>query len=389
MSDSYVCSKAKIKCSCGDKISTLTVFPDRTIWLTGEHQANISDHISMRNIAPFGKCHTTRYPATGSATAANHGKLTPMPCVPNTPFPWMGGKDDVLLQNQPALLKSSSCKCVWGGTITFTYDGQIDGTYSELPKEKLQTQEELDEEATVELSAEDMLDGLQMALDAAGMFPGLGAIPDLLNACISACRGDWANAGLCLFAAIPGIGDAAGAAKLMKNGAKIAQKTKKAQKSISSVDELASARAKKQAKFHQEKLVEQGIAEGKVTRLETKQNVVVKKEATTGRTVEMNQPTSISRIETTRASSVNPYEKVTPIAPSKSVGSSTSYGAGNSGSYKGNNGGVTPKEEPLLKFKEQTPENKVVKLEEVRRPKSVDEVKAKIDKGEDTPQFGI
>lgn len=230
MSDSYVCSKAKIKCSCGDKISTLTVYPDRTIWLTGEPQANISDHISMRNIAPFGKCHTTRYPATGSATAANHGKLTPMPCVPNTPFAWMGGKDDVLLQNQPALLKSSSCKCVWGGTITFTYDGQIDGTYSELPKEEPQTQEELDEEATLELSAEDMLDGLQMALDAAGMFPGLGAVPDLLNACISACRGDWANAGLCLFAAIPGIGDAAGAAKLMKNGAKMAKKSKKAQK---------------------------------------------------------------------------------------------------------------------------------------------------------------
>lgn len=124
MADSYVCSKAKIKCSCGDKISTLTVFPDRTIWLTGEPQANISDHISMRNIAPFGKCHTTRYPATGSATAANHGKLTPMPCIPNTPFPWMGGKNDVLLQNHPALLKSSTCKCVWGGTISITFDGQ-------------------------------------------------------------------------------------------------------------------------------------------------------------------------------------------------------------------------------------------------------------------------
>lgn len=156
MADSYVCSKAKIKCSCGDKISTLTVFPDRTIWLTGEPQANISDHISMRNIAPFGRCHTTRYPATGSATAANHGKLTPMPCVPNTPFAWMGGKEDVLLQNQPALLKSSKCKCVWGGTITFTYDGQIEGTYSELTKEQAQTQEELDEEAKVELSAEEL-----------------------------------------------------------------------------------------------------------------------------------------------------------------------------------------------------------------------------------------
>lgn len=134
-SDSYVCSKAKIKCTNGDKISTLTVFPDRTIWLTGEPQANISDHIPMQNIAPFGKCHTTKYPATGSATAANHGKLTPMPCIPNTPYPWMGGKNDVLLKGEPALLKSSTCKCVWGGTISITYDGQVENTYTELPKQ--------------------------------------------------------------------------------------------------------------------------------------------------------------------------------------------------------------------------------------------------------------
>lgn len=133
MSESYVCSKAKIKCSNGDKISTLTVFPDRTIWLTGQPQANISDHIPMRNIAPFGKCHTVAYPATGSATAAAHGKLTPMPCVPNTPFPWLGGKTDVILKGQPALLKSSKCKCVWGGTITITHDGQSEGNPSGIP----------------------------------------------------------------------------------------------------------------------------------------------------------------------------------------------------------------------------------------------------------------
>ncbi len=381
MADSYVCSKAKIKCSCGDKISTLTVFPDRTIWLTGEPQANISDHISMRNIAPFGKCHTTRYPATGSATAANHGKLTPMPCVPNTPFAWMGGKNDVLLQNQPALLRTSSCKCVWGGTITFTYDGQIDGTYSELPEERPLTQEELDEEAKVELSAEELLDGLQIALDAAGMFPGLGAVPDLLNACISACRGDWANAGLCLFAAIPGIGDAAGAAKLIKNGAKIAQKSKKAQKATAGVDELAKARAKKQAKTQQERLVEQGIADGKVTRLETKQNVVLKKEATTGRTIEVTQPASVSRVETTRASSINPYEKVTPVTPSKPIGSSTSYGSGNRDWDMGKNGtNVSPKEKPLFKFNEKTPEERITKLDDIRKPKESERINSEIKK---------
>lgn len=258
-SDSYVCSTAKIKCTNGDKISTLTVFPTRTIWLTGQPQANISDHIPMQNIAPFGRCHTTAYPPTAAATAAAHGKLTPMPCVPNTPFPWMGGKNDVLLQNQPALLKSSKCKCIYGGTITITFDGQTAGTGKDVVKENLQTQEELDAETNVSLSAEDLLDGLQMALDAAGMVPGFGAVPDLLNACISACRGDWANAGLSLFAAIPGIGDAAGAAKLMKNGAKIAQKSKKL-KAVNKLEgmetmseaiakgpnrELAAARAKR------------------------------------------------------------------------------------------------------------------------------------------------
>ena len=39
--------------------------------------ANISDHISLYNIPPFGRCHTTRYPATGAATAANKGKFIP------------------------------------------------------------------------------------------------------------------------------------------------------------------------------------------------------------------------------------------------------------------------------------------------------------------------
>lgn len=126
MDDSYVCSKAKIRCSCGDRIALLTVQPTRAIWLTGQPQANITDHKPMVNIAPFGLCHTTKYPPTGSATAAAHGKLTPMPCVPNTLFKWMGGKNDVLLQGEPALLKSSTCKCIYGGTITIVFDGQTD-----------------------------------------------------------------------------------------------------------------------------------------------------------------------------------------------------------------------------------------------------------------------
>lgn len=136
MADSYVCSTAKMKCSCGDKISTLTVFPDRTIWLTGQPQANISDHISMRNIAPFGKCHTTAYPPTGAATAAAHGKLTPMPCVPGTTICWKNGKNDVLLQNSPALLATSTCRCIYGGVISVVNDGQSSACCVDVSKEE-------------------------------------------------------------------------------------------------------------------------------------------------------------------------------------------------------------------------------------------------------------
>ncbi len=124
MDDSYVCSNAKIQCSFGDRIVRLIVHHDRTVYLSGEPQANISDHIPQYNIAPFGRCHTISYPPTGSATAAAHGKLTPMPCMPHTQFPWMNGKNDVLIKGRPALLKSSTCRCMWGGTISIIFDGQ-------------------------------------------------------------------------------------------------------------------------------------------------------------------------------------------------------------------------------------------------------------------------
>jgi RHS repeat-associated protein len=63
-------------------------------------------------------------------------------------------------------------------------------------------------------------DALQMLLDLGGMIPGLGAGADLLNAAVSAFRGDFWGAGLSLFSAIPAIGDAAGLAKIIKNGDK-------------------------------------------------------------------------------------------------------------------------------------------------------------------------
>lgn len=228
MSDSYVTSKATLKCSFGDKTSKLTVYPDRTVELTTKPTANISDHISMYNIAPFGKCHTTCYPPTGSATAANHGHLTPMPCVPGTDTDWINGKDDYIIKGNPALLKSSYCRCKWGGVITITDDGQIDTGSADLSKENAKSEEEMkaETEEKQKIEPESVLDGIQLALDAAGLAPGVGAIPDLLNASISALRGDWGAAGLSVLAAVPVIGDAATAAKFAQKGVKAAKAAK-------------------------------------------------------------------------------------------------------------------------------------------------------------------
>lgn len=67
------------------------------------------------------------------------------------------------------------------------------------------------------------LDALQMLLDLAGMIPGAGAVPDLLNATISVAKGDYIEAALSVVSAVPGVGDAAGAAKIAKNAEKYAQ----------------------------------------------------------------------------------------------------------------------------------------------------------------------
>lgn len=226
MSDSYVTSKATLKCSFGDRTAKLTVYPDRTVELTAKPMANISDHISMYNIAPFGKCHTVCYPPTGSATAANHGCLTPMPCVPGTDTDWMNGKNDYIIKGNPALLKSSFCRCRWGGIITITDDGQIDTGSADLSRENAKTQEEMKAETEVKqnIDLESVLDGIQLALDIAGLVPGAGAIPDLLNASISALRGDWGDAGQSVLAALPFIGDAATGVKYAQKGLKYAQK---------------------------------------------------------------------------------------------------------------------------------------------------------------------
>lgn len=117
------CMGAQMKCSFGMAPSVL-VPTFKPIQTSNMVAANIMDHQPIVNIPPFGMCQSLANPTVAAATAAALGALTPMPCIPNTPAPWVPGAPTVLLANFPALNNTSKLMCIWGGVIEFVSPGQ-------------------------------------------------------------------------------------------------------------------------------------------------------------------------------------------------------------------------------------------------------------------------
>jgi len=120
-----VCMGAMMQCTFGMAPSSLVVLPTNKVLTDQVPDANIMDHIPMTNIMPFGACMSLANPTVAAATAAALGVLTPMPCIPNTPAPWVPGAATVLLGNFPTLDNISQLMCMWGGIITFIQAGQM------------------------------------------------------------------------------------------------------------------------------------------------------------------------------------------------------------------------------------------------------------------------
>lgn len=112
-------------CTFGMAPSSLVVLPINRVQTDEVPDANIMDHIPMVNIMPFGMCMSPANPTVAAATAAALGVLTPMPCIPATPAPWVAGAPNVLLGNFPTLDNISELNCIWGGVITFVTPGEF------------------------------------------------------------------------------------------------------------------------------------------------------------------------------------------------------------------------------------------------------------------------
>ncbi|TQK62738.1 uncharacterized protein DUF4280 [Brevibacillus sp. AG162] len=121
---SYVVVGAILSCSSGSQLSRLKMPFSHGVFVKGKPQMNIMDFVPNINIMPFGKCSSLKNPAVASATAANNGVLTPMPCTPVMTMPWIDGKPDKMVGEHPALLNKSTNMCFHCGQIKIEDDGQ-------------------------------------------------------------------------------------------------------------------------------------------------------------------------------------------------------------------------------------------------------------------------
>ena len=120
-----VCNGATLQCSFGLAPSSLVVLPVNRVTTGNQPDATIMDNQPMVNIMPFGMCASLANPSVASATSAAMGVLTPMPCIPVTPSPWVTGAPTVLIANIPALDNQSTLMCTWGGVIQIVVPGEF------------------------------------------------------------------------------------------------------------------------------------------------------------------------------------------------------------------------------------------------------------------------
>lgn len=121
----HCCTGAMMNCTFGVAPSTLNVLPKNKMMTSNMAAANIMDNVPMVNIPPFGMCNSPSNPTVAAATAAALGVLTPMPCVPVFPAPWVPGAPTVMLANMPVLNNTSKLMCAYAGVVSFAMPGQM------------------------------------------------------------------------------------------------------------------------------------------------------------------------------------------------------------------------------------------------------------------------
>lgn len=111
---SYVVAGAKLKCSYAVKKRKLRLPFSHGVYVKDKALMNVMDYKPNKNIVSFGICKSPKNPNAGS----------PHSCKPKITMKWINGKEDMLVENQPALINICKNKCAYEGEITIVEDGQ-------------------------------------------------------------------------------------------------------------------------------------------------------------------------------------------------------------------------------------------------------------------------
>ena len=115
----YVSHGAMLTCTMGIAPATLNVLPINRVNTENKPMATIMDNKPYVNVMPFGLCTSPACPTFIKPPG------TPGPCVPSLPAPWATGKPNVLVANKPALTKTSRLQCIYGGSISIAFPGEL------------------------------------------------------------------------------------------------------------------------------------------------------------------------------------------------------------------------------------------------------------------------
>ncbi|EQB90143.1 hypothetical protein J2Z44_001683 [Clostridium punense] len=152
--ETYVVHGAQIYCTCGSRLSRLVVPLSHGTFIHDIPQLRISDSVPIKNVQVFGVCNNPNNPAVKAAAQnivnniQNRKKgfmdrvldlFTKKPklevnddlvkkcvalCTPIITIQWIGGKDDVKIDGEKALLSTCKLSCIYGGEIQIACDGQ-------------------------------------------------------------------------------------------------------------------------------------------------------------------------------------------------------------------------------------------------------------------------
>ena len=124
MSGPILVSGGSLMCTMGTMPSTFTAMANPQVKIGGVPAATMMDNAPLTSIKPFGMCTSLANPAVAAATAAALGVLTPQPCLPVIPGPWMASGQKIRSGGKAFVCQGDCLMCAYAGSISIANSGQ-------------------------------------------------------------------------------------------------------------------------------------------------------------------------------------------------------------------------------------------------------------------------